>query len=127
MADRVRFYQASTSEMFGKVQEIPQSETTPFYPRSPYGGCFLLHRIDCVRFTYMCECPCISVRVCVDCVLLVLAILKLKCKLLKCKLRYFFCNVSAINYLNYLNIYIYIMFTFFYIYIYIQWSLGCQT
>ena len=33
----VRFYQASTSEMFGKVQEIPQLETTPFYPRSPYG------------------------------------------------------------------------------------------
>lgn len=32
-----RFYQASTSEMFGLVQEIPQSETTPFYPRSPYG------------------------------------------------------------------------------------------
>lgn len=32
-----KFYQASTSEMFGKVQEIPQSETTPFYPRSPYG------------------------------------------------------------------------------------------
>src|SRR5213079_846533 len=31
-----RFYQASTSEMFGKVQEIPQRETTPFYPRSPY-------------------------------------------------------------------------------------------
>ena len=34
---RIRFYQASTSEMFGKVQAIPQSETTPFYPRSPYG------------------------------------------------------------------------------------------
>ena len=34
----VRFYQASTSEMFGKVQAIPQSETTPFYPRSPYGA-----------------------------------------------------------------------------------------
>jgi GDPmannose 4,6-dehydratase len=34
---RVRFYQASTSEMFGKVLEIPQKETTPFYPRSPYG------------------------------------------------------------------------------------------
>jgi len=34
----VRFYQASTSELFGKVQEIPQSETTPFYPRSPYGA-----------------------------------------------------------------------------------------
>jgi GDPmannose 4,6-dehydratase len=33
----VRFYQASTSEMFGKVQAIPQSEETPFYPRSPYG------------------------------------------------------------------------------------------
>src|SRR6202163_1193825 len=33
-----RFYQASTSEMYGKVQEIPQSETTPFYPRSPYGA-----------------------------------------------------------------------------------------
>lgn len=34
---RTRFYQASTSEMFGKVQQIPQSENTPFYPRSPYG------------------------------------------------------------------------------------------
>ena len=34
---RCRFYQASTSEMFGLVQEIPQKETTPFYPRSPYG------------------------------------------------------------------------------------------
>jgi GDPmannose 4,6-dehydratase len=35
--DRTRIYQASTSELFGKVVEIPQSETTPFYPRSPYG------------------------------------------------------------------------------------------
>lgn len=34
---KTRFYQASTSEMFGKVQETPQRETTPFYPRSPYG------------------------------------------------------------------------------------------
>lgn len=34
---KIRFYQASTSEMFGKVQAIPQKETTPFYPRSPYG------------------------------------------------------------------------------------------
>ncbi|HPR48992.1 MAG TPA: GDP-mannose 4,6-dehydratase [Spirochaetota bacterium] len=34
---KTRFYQASTSELFGKVQEIPQKETTPFYPRSPYG------------------------------------------------------------------------------------------
>lgn len=33
----IRFYQASTSEMFGKVREVPQNESTPFYPRSPYG------------------------------------------------------------------------------------------
>jgi GDPmannose 4,6-dehydratase len=33
----IRFYQAGTSEMYGKVQQVPQSETTPFYPRSPYG------------------------------------------------------------------------------------------
>jgi GDPmannose 4,6-dehydratase len=38
MEKRVRFYQASTSELYGKVQEIPQRETTPFYPRSPYGA-----------------------------------------------------------------------------------------
>ena len=38
MEDRVRFYQASTSELYGKVQETPQSETTPFYPRSPYAA-----------------------------------------------------------------------------------------
>ncbi|MBW8772624.1 MAG: GDP-mannose 4,6-dehydratase [Gemmatimonadetes bacterium] len=37
LGKRTRFYQASTSEMFGLVQEIPQKETTPFYPRSPYG------------------------------------------------------------------------------------------
>lgn len=37
LQDITRFYQASTSEMFGKVQEVPQKETTPFYPRSPYG------------------------------------------------------------------------------------------
>jgi len=37
MEGNVRIYQASTSEMFGMVQEIPQKETTPFYPRSPYG------------------------------------------------------------------------------------------
>ena len=35
---KTRFYQASTSEMFGRVREAPQSETTPFYPRSPYGA-----------------------------------------------------------------------------------------
>jgi len=37
LEQKTRFYQASTSEMFGKVQEVPQTETTPFYPRSPYG------------------------------------------------------------------------------------------
>ena len=37
MEDKVRIYQASTSELYGLVQETPQSETTPFYPRSPYG------------------------------------------------------------------------------------------
>jgi len=38
MEQKTRIYQASTSEMFGKVQEVPQKETTPFYPRSPYGA-----------------------------------------------------------------------------------------
>jgi len=38
MKDQVRFYQASTSEIFGNTEEIPQSETTPFHPRSPYGA-----------------------------------------------------------------------------------------
>ena len=37
MEDKVKFYQASTSELYGKVQEVPQNENTPFYPRSPYG------------------------------------------------------------------------------------------
>lgn len=37
LEEKTRFYQASTSELYGKVQEIPQTETTPFYPRSPYG------------------------------------------------------------------------------------------
>jgi len=37
LEDKCRFYQASTSELFGKIQETPQTETTPFYPRSPYG------------------------------------------------------------------------------------------
>jgi GDPmannose 4,6-dehydratase len=38
MAERVRYYQASTSELYGKVQQVPQRESTPFYPRSPYGA-----------------------------------------------------------------------------------------
>ena len=37
LVKKCRFYQASSSEMFGKVQEVPQTETTPFWPRSPYG------------------------------------------------------------------------------------------
>src|SRR5688572_14505692 len=37
VSPKTRFYQASSSEMFGKVREIPQTEMTPFYPRSPYG------------------------------------------------------------------------------------------
>jgi len=37
LAEQVRFYQASTSELFGRAREVPQKETTPFYPRSPYG------------------------------------------------------------------------------------------
>ncbi len=44
--DKVRFYQASTSELYGKVQEMPQTETTPFYPRSPY-ACAKLYAYWC--------------------------------------------------------------------------------
>jgi GDPmannose 4,6-dehydratase len=47
---RTRFYQASTSEMFGKAQESPQRETTPFYPRSPYGVAKLYAHWICVNY-----------------------------------------------------------------------------
>ena len=47
MEDRVRFYQASTSELYGGVYKEPQSETTPFHPRSPYGGQALRLLDDC--------------------------------------------------------------------------------
>lgn len=51
MEKKVKFYQASTSELYGKVQEIPQKETTPFYPRSPYGNtwiyCFICIKLTC--------------------------------------------------------------------------------
>jgi GDPmannose 4,6-dehydratase len=50
MADKARFYQASTSELFGKVQEIPQTEKTPFYPRSPYGAAKLYAYWICVNY-----------------------------------------------------------------------------
>ena len=47
---RTRFYQASTSEMFGKARETPQRETTPFYPRSPYGVAKLYAHWICVNY-----------------------------------------------------------------------------
>ncbi len=47
---RTRFYQASTSEMFGLVQEVPQRETTPFYPRSPYGAAKVYAYWICVNY-----------------------------------------------------------------------------
>ena len=47
---KTRFYQASTSELYGKVQEIPQRETTPFYPRSPYGVAKLYAFWICVNY-----------------------------------------------------------------------------
>jgi len=50
VSPETRFYQASTSEMFGKVQETPQRETTPFYPRSPYGCAKLL--AHCLTVNY---------------------------------------------------------------------------
>ncbi|XP_078009773.1 GDP-mannose 4,6 dehydratase isoform X2 [Phascolarctos cinereus] len=46
LINSVKFYQASTSELYGKVQEIPQKETTPFYPRSPYGANFVTRKIS---------------------------------------------------------------------------------
>lgn len=50
LEEKVRFYQASTSELYGKVQEVPQSETTPFYPRSPYAAAKLYAYWICVNY-----------------------------------------------------------------------------
>ena len=50
MEKEVRYYQASTSELFGLVQEVPQKETTPFYPRSPYGVAKMYALWSCVNF-----------------------------------------------------------------------------
>jgi GDPmannose 4,6-dehydratase len=50
MGDKVRFYQASTSELYGTVQETPQTEKTPFYPRSPYGVAKLYAYWICVNY-----------------------------------------------------------------------------
>ena len=49
-APEARFYQASTSEMFGKIQETPQKETTKFYPRSPYGCAKVMAHHQCVNY-----------------------------------------------------------------------------
>jgi len=49
-APEARFYQASTSEMFGKIQETPQKETTKFYPRSPYGCAKVMAHYQCVNY-----------------------------------------------------------------------------
>lgn len=50
----VKFYQASTSELYGKVREVPQSETTPFYPRSPYAGKYIYVFCCCSCFGHFC-------------------------------------------------------------------------
>ncbi len=50
LTEKTRFYQASTSELYGKVQEVPQSETTPFYPRSPYAIAKLYAYWICVNY-----------------------------------------------------------------------------
>ena len=50
LVDKTRFYQASTSELYGKVQAVPQSETTPFYPRSPYAVAKLYAYWICVNY-----------------------------------------------------------------------------
>lgn len=50
LSDSVRFYQASSSEMFGKVRETPQSELTPFHPRSPYGVSKTFAHFSCVNY-----------------------------------------------------------------------------
>lgn len=50
LAGKTRFYQASTSELFGKVQQIPQTEKTPFYPRSPYACAKLYAYWICVNY-----------------------------------------------------------------------------
>ena len=50
IGDRTRFYQASTSELYGKAQQVPQSETTPFYPRSPYAVAKLYAYWICVNY-----------------------------------------------------------------------------
>jgi GDP-D-mannose dehydratase len=65
LSEKTRIYQASTSEMFGKVHEVPQKETTPFHPRSPYGVAkvyaywiFVNYRCVCSHICVTCACCC---------------------------------------------------------------------
>ena len=58
----VKFFQASSSELFGKAQECPQTEKTPFYPRSPYGGKFMTHDLICDRSSHHSE-SCTSISI----------------------------------------------------------------
>ena len=50
LSDEIKFYQASSSEMFGKVRETPQTELTPFHPRSPYGVAKTFAHYTCVNY-----------------------------------------------------------------------------
>ena len=61
LSARTRIYQASTSELYGLVQEIPQKETTPFYPRSPYGVAPVAQRIEVAHEQALIQ-PCIDAR-----------------------------------------------------------------
>lgn len=56
LEQKTRFYQASTSELYGLVQAVPQSETTPFYPRSPYGVAKLYGYWITVNYREACSC-----------------------------------------------------------------------
>ena len=55
MEKKTRIYQASTSELFGKVQEVPQKETTPFYPRSPYRESYDMYAVNGILFNHESE------------------------------------------------------------------------
>ena len=64
MTDSVRFYQASTSELYGKVQEIPQKETTPFYPRQPLRRREALRLLDHRQLSGSLRPPCLATASC---------------------------------------------------------------
>jgi GDP-D-mannose dehydratase len=62
LSDKTKIYQASTSEMFGKVHEVPQKETTPFHPRSPYAY-WIFVNYRCVGRHAVCLHPAVISRV----------------------------------------------------------------